>query len=91
MIAGKKKGLKTGCHGAVPYEIKKSLSGRSKSGYGTRLDICKISFLLSHYNAKMDEICQDDQWFEQAFTYMSQHDIPLANDKKLHVRCARND
>jgi hypothetical protein len=34
----------------------------------------------------MDEICEDDQWFEQAFTYMSQHDIPLANDKKLHVR-----
>lgn len=34
----------------------------------------------------MDEICQDDQWFEQAFTYMNQHDIPLANDKKLHVR-----
>lgn len=34
----------------------------------------------------MDEICQDDQWFEQAFTYMNQHDIPLPNDKKLHVR-----
>jgi hypothetical protein len=33
----------------------------------------------------MDEICQDDQWFEQAFTYMNQHDIPLSNDKKLHV------
>lgn len=34
----------------------------------------------------MDEICQDDQWFEQAFTYMNKHDIPLPNDKKLHVR-----
>lgn len=33
----------------------------------------------------MDEICQDDQWFEQAFTYMNKHDIPLPNDKKLHV------
>ncbi|KAG2198314.1 ankyrin repeat-containing domain protein [Mucor mucedo] len=32
----------------------------------------------------MDEICQDDQWFEQAFTYMNKHDIPLPNDKKLH-------
>lgn len=32
-----------------------------------------------------DDICQDDKWFEQAFTYMSQHDIPLPNDKKLHV------
>ncbi|KAG1150892.1 hypothetical protein G6F37_003335 [Rhizopus arrhizus] len=32
----------------------------------------------------MDEICQDDQWFEQAFTYMNEHDIPLSNDKKLH-------
>jgi hypothetical protein len=34
----------------------------------------------------MDEICQDDQWFEQAFTYMNEHDIPLSNDKKLHVK-----
>ncbi|CAO3681533.1 unnamed protein product [Rhizopus stolonifer] len=33
---------------------------------------------------KMDEICQDDQWFEQAFTYMNKHDISLSNDKKLH-------
>ncbi|KAI8877099.1 ACBP-domain-containing protein [Backusella circina FSU 941] len=32
----------------------------------------------------MDEICQDDQWFEQAFTYMNNNDIPLPNDKKLH-------
>lgn len=32
-----------------------------------------------------DDICQDDKWFEQAFTYMNQHDIPLPNDKKLHV------
>lgn len=32
-----------------------------------------------------DDICQDDKWFEQAFTYMSQHDIPLPNDKKLRV------
>lgn len=32
----------------------------------------------------MDEICQDDQWFEQAFTYMNKTDIPLPNDKKLH-------
>ncbi|KAI9264448.1 ankyrin repeat-containing domain protein [Sporodiniella umbellata] len=32
----------------------------------------------------MDEICQDDQWFEQAFTFMSQHSISLSNDKKLH-------
>ncbi|KAL9541469.1 hypothetical protein MBANPS3_009108 [Mucor bainieri] len=31
-----------------------------------------------------DDICQDDKWFEQAFTYMNQHDIPLPNDKKLH-------
>jgi hypothetical protein len=34
----------------------------------------------------MDEICQDDQWFEQAFTYMNKNDIPLPNDKKLHVK-----
>jgi hypothetical protein len=34
----------------------------------------------------MDEICQDDQWFEQAFTYMNNNDIPLPNDKKLHVK-----
>lgn len=34
----------------------------------------------------MDEICQDDQWFEQAFTYMNEHDIPLSSDKKLHVK-----
>ncbi|KAI8641477.1 acyl-CoA-binding protein [Parasitella parasitica] len=31
-----------------------------------------------------NDICQDDQWFEQAFTYMNQHDIPLSNEKKLH-------
>ncbi|KAI8996979.1 acyl-CoA-binding protein [Pilobolus umbonatus] len=32
----------------------------------------------------MDEICQDDQWFEQAFTYMNKNDISLSNEKKLH-------
>ncbi|KAI9476038.1 MAG: acyl-CoA-binding protein [Benjaminiella poitrasii] len=32
----------------------------------------------------MDEICQDDKWFESAFIYMNGHDIPLANDKKLY-------
>ncbi|RCI06601.1 acyl-CoA binding domain-containing protein 6 [Rhizopus stolonifer] len=30
------------------------------------------------------DMCQDDKWFEQAFTYMNQHAIPLPNDKKLH-------
>ncbi|KAI8377207.1 acyl-CoA-binding protein [Choanephora cucurbitarum] len=30
------------------------------------------------------EMCQEDKWFEQAFTYMSQNAIPLPNDKKLH-------
>ncbi|KAI8332770.1 acyl-CoA-binding protein [Blakeslea trispora] len=30
------------------------------------------------------EMCQEDKWFEQAFTYMNQHAIPLPNDKKLH-------
>ncbi|KAI8987965.1 acyl-CoA-binding protein [Mycotypha africana] len=33
--------------------------------------------------SNMDDICQDDQWFEQAFTYMNEHDVPLSNDKKL--------
>lgn len=33
-----------------------------------------------------DDICQDDKWFEQAFTYMNKHEIPLPNDKKLHVK-----
>ncbi|KAF1800063.1 hypothetical protein FB192DRAFT_1389919 [Mucor lusitanicus] len=43
--------------------------------------------LLLHFQINItmdDDICQDDKWFEQAFTYMSQHDIPLPNDKKLH-------
>ncbi|CEP14063.1 hypothetical protein [Parasitella parasitica] len=31
-----------------------------------------------------NDICQDDLWFEQAFTYMNQHSIHLSNEKKLH-------
>lgn len=49
--------------------------------------ILSLSLHLEKILKNMDEICQDDQWFEQAFTYMNKTEIPLPNDKKLHVCC----